>query len=85
MFDIYCPHCGEPTEQDYLHMPEDLGGPDNLTYTEAAAAFKVNGCGLFTTEPTPCTRAPIEPPQRMAAIRAMQSFSDHPDEWALLF
>jgi hypothetical protein len=29
--------------------------------------------------------SPIEPPDRMTAIRAMQSFSDHPDEWALLF
>jgi len=66
-------------------MPEDLGGPDNLTYTEAAQSFKVNGCGLFNDTPSPCTMSPIEPPPRMAAIRAMQSFSDHPDEWALLF
>ena len=84
MFDIYCPHCGEPTEQDYLHMPDDLGGPDNLTYAEAAAAFKVNGCGLFNPEPSPCTRAPIESPARMALIRANMDFSDHPDEWVLM-
>jgi len=85
MFDIKCPHCGECTDQDYLHNPEDLGGPDHLTYEQAAQSFRVNGCGLFTDTPSPCTYAPVESPAMLEAIRAGQSFSDHPDEWALLF
>ena len=85
MFDIYCPHCGNPTEQDYLHTPEDLGGPYGMTYEQAAAAYKKYGCGLFNAVPEVCMYEPIESPQRMALIRGMMDFSDHPDEWVMMF
>ena len=84
MFDIYCPHCGEPWDQDYLHTPGDLGGPENLTYSQAAASFKRLGCGLFRFGGSAqCNAAPVESPERLAMIRAGMDLSPHPDEWNL--
>jgi hypothetical protein len=47
MFDIYCPHCGEPHDQDVLHEAHEYGAPEGLSYMQAAALFKKHGCGLF--------------------------------------
>lgn len=85
MFDIYCPHCGEPTDQDYLHNPDELGGPDNLTYRQAAAMFKTHGCGLFKAEPSPCNAPPVEPVEKLIAIKAGMDLSEYPDEWGILY
>jgi len=82
MFDIYCSRCGEAWEQDYLHEPDELGGPENLTYEQAAYVFRVNGCGLFQSEPSPCKRSPVQADEKLLAIKAGQSLSEHPDEWA---
>ena len=39
--DIYCPHCGEPWDNDELH---DVPG---YSYQEAARSFRIVGCPLF--------------------------------------
>ena len=84
MFDIHCPHCGEPWDQDYLHNPAELNGPEGLQYSEAAEQFKKLGCGLFRAEGLKvCDAAPVEPAERLAIIRAGQQLSQHPDEWGL--
>jgi hypothetical protein len=85
MFDIYCAHCGEAWDQDYLHNPEELDGPDYLTYKQAAAMFKTHGCGLFQAEPSPCKRPPIEPIEKLIAIKIGMDLSEYPDEWALVY
>jgi phage terminase large subunit GpA-like protein len=46
MFDIYCPHCGEPHDQDMLHEAAEYGAPEGLSYMQAARLFKTHGCGL---------------------------------------
>jgi hypothetical protein len=40
--DLYCGHCGEPTDNDTLHDEVDDGQYAN--YAEAAAAFRSKGC-----------------------------------------
>ena len=85
MFDIYCAHCGEAWDQDYLHTPEELDGPDYLTYRQAAAMFKTHGCGLFQAEPSPCKRPPVEPIEKLIAIKVGMELSEYPDEWALVY
>ena len=82
MFDIYCSRCGEPVSQDYLHNPEELDGPENLTYEQAAHMFRAKGCGLFQPEPSPCSRPRVQAVEKLLAIKAGQSLSEHPDEWA---
>ncbi len=84
MFDIHCPHCGESYDQDYLHHPGELGGPEHLSYKQAARAFTQYGCGLFQERPAECKQLPLVPPHKLTLIRAAQEWSNHPDEWALL-
>jgi hypothetical protein len=48
--DIRCPICGEPWDMDELHDNDE-----GLSYTEAAAVFRTEGCGAVfggTCKPT---------------------------------
>jgi hypothetical protein len=49
MFDVYCPHCGEPYDQDVFHEPKAFDAPEG-SYMESAALFKINGCGMFQAD-----------------------------------
>lgn len=83
MFDIYCPHCGEPHDQDMLHDPADYGAPEGLSYMQAAALFKQHGCGLFKDEPSPCKAPAVLEEDQLAQIQAGIELSEYPDEWCL--
>lgn len=39
--DIYCPICSEPWDMDELHYPDA-----DLSFTEALAVFRSQGCGV---------------------------------------
>jgi hypothetical protein len=82
MFDVYCPHCGEPYDQDVFHEPKAFDAPEG-SYMESAALFKINGCGMFQADPSICTRIPVEPADRMELIKASMSLSEYPDEWTM--
>ncbi len=82
MFDVYCPHCGEPHDQDVLHEPEAYDAPKG-SYKASAALFRANGCGMFQADPAICTRPVVETPERMELIKAGMKFSEHPDEWLI--
>ena len=95
MFDIKCPHCGEPWDNDCLHDVAEYGGPENLSYKSASKAFAKVGCGLFNkieSEPfilgttyrlKPCANQPCESPIELARVQAAMILSDHPDEWSI--
>ena len=83
MFDIHCPHCAEPWDNDCLHEAYEYGAPNNISYSQAAKLFSAYGCGLFQAKPSKCTNKPIESPLRMAEIQAGMIFSDSPDEWLI--
>jgi hypothetical protein len=38
--DIYCPKCGEPCDQDELHVP-------GQSYDQSARIFRTEGCGIL--------------------------------------
>ena len=82
MFDVYCPHCGEPCDQDAFHDPKAYDAPDG-SYKQSAALFKANGCVMFQAVPAICTRPVVETPERMELIKAGMKFSEHPDEWLM--
>ena len=77
MFDIYCPHCGEPHDQDMLHDPADYGAPEGLSYMQAAALFKTHGCGLFKAEPSPCKAPAVLEEDQLAQIQAGIEISEY--------
>jgi hypothetical protein len=83
MFDIRCPKCGEPWDNDCLHEAHEYGAPEMLSYRTAAKLFAQFGCGLFNELPRPCTSNPCESPDEMAQINARMALSDHPDEWVI--
>ena len=83
MFDIKCPKCGEPWENDCLHEAHEYGAPADITYQTAAKLFSQFGCGLFNDTPKPCTSIPCESPSEMAQINALMMLSEHPDEWVI--
>ena len=83
MFDIRCPKCGEPWDNDCLHEAHEYGAPEMLSYRTAAKLFAQFGCGLFNELPRPCTSNPCESPDEMAQINALMILSDHPDEWVI--
>ena len=39
--DIYCPKCGEPWDTDTFH---DIAQEQDITFDEAIALFRKNGC-----------------------------------------
>lgn len=82
MFDVYCPHCGEPYDQDVFHEPEAYDAPEG-SYKASAALFKEYGCGMFQAKPAICTARVVETPERMELIKAGMKFSEHPDEWLM--
>ena len=82
MFDIHCPHCAEPYDNDCLHEAAEHGAP-SLSYSQAAKLFAAYGCGLFRDKPSKCTNEPIESPSRMAEIQAAMILSDSPDDWLI--
>jgi hypothetical protein len=47
--------------------------------------FKTHGCGLFQAEPSPCKRPPVEPIEKLIAIKVGMDLSEYPDEWALVY
>jgi hypothetical protein len=82
MFDLYCPHCGEPWEHDMLHDVIDM------KYMEAAEAFKVQGCTVFQIlrqriqgKGSICKAKPVVSPEELAGINAAHEISDYPEEW----
>ena len=83
MFDIYCPHCGEPHDQDMLHEAAEYGAPEELSYMQAARLFKTHGCGLFKAEPSPCKAPAVLEEDQLAQIQAGIEISEYPDEWCL--
>lgn len=81
MYDIYCPHCGEPHETDRLHS--DVNQLHSGGYERAAKAFTVVGCALFSdsTPPMPCQAAPVVSQAKLASIQAAHDLGDYPDDW----
>lgn len=82
MFDIYCPHCGEPWEHDTLH---DVAG---MSYKQAGKAFTVQGCTIFKIlrqriEGTGsiCKAEKVVSDTELAAINGAHEMSDYPEEW----
>jgi hypothetical protein len=82
MFDLYCPHCGEPWEHDMLHDVIDM------KYMEAAEAFKVQGCTVFQIlrqriqgKGSICKAKPVVSADELAGINAAHNESDYPEEW----
>jgi len=81
MFDLYCPHCGEPWEHDMLHDVTDM------KYMEAAESFKVQGCTVFQIlqriqrKKSNCKAKPVVSADELAGINAAHNESDYPEEW----
>ena len=82
MYDIYCPHCGEPHDHDLLHDLLDF------TYDAAAILFKTHGCALIDQrdsgqfiESRVCLAKPVGGQYSLATIKAAHALSDYPDEW----
>jgi hypothetical protein len=82
MYDIYCPHCGEPWEHDTLH---DVEG---MSYLQAGKAFTVQGCTIFKIlrqriEGTGsiCKADQVVSDTDLAAINGAHEMSDYPEEW----
>ena len=82
MFDLYCPHCGEPWEHDMLHDVIDM------KYMEAAEAFKVQGCTVFQIlrqriqgTGSVCKAERVVSTDELAGIKAAHELSDYPEEW----
>ena len=81
MPDIYCSHCGEPTDMDELHDMRNSNG-DKLPYQIASNHFAKFGCGAFNifSPPSKCTNAVYD---ENAALRAFvnQELSEYADDW----
>lgn len=82
MFDIYCPHCGEPWEHDTLH---DVEG---VSYSQASKAFIIQGCTLLRETGSDsrnngsiCEADPVVSGTDLAAINGAHEMSDYPEEW----
>ena len=72
MFDITCPHCGEPWDNDELH------GSEHYDYADAFKLFVKYGCGAMDavwTDDTPvkCNNDPIYPAEMLENYRALNN------------
>ena len=70
MFDLTCPHCGEPWDNDELHGSEDY------TYRDAFELFVKYGCGAMDAvmggdEPQTCNHNPIYPDSQLRVYREL--------------
>ena len=79
MPDIYCSHCGEPTDMDELHDMRNSNG-DKLPYQIASNHFAKFGCGAFKINPSKCTNEVYD---EDVALRAFvnQELSEYADDW----
>ena len=82
MFDVYCPHCGEPWERVLL---EDVEG---MSYLQAGKAFTVQGCTVFQIlrqringKGSICKADQVVSDTELAAINGAHEMSDYPEEW----
>jgi len=77
--DIHCNVCGEPWDHDMLHEFND--------YEIRKVLFVKLGCGAFEDEdPNCCSKcAPreniLQNKVKAAEAEALQTLSDHPDDW----
>ncbi len=84
MIDLYCPHCGEPWDNDEFHV-------DGQDYRDVFLGFKAYGCpvaeaamdGNAVSEiHQPCQRDPIFGPKVMSALRGLWAWHDYADDIA---
>ena len=80
MPDIYCSHCGEPTDIYELHDLRDPNTEKKRTFKEATALFAKFGCGAFKTNPSKCTNAVYDDDAAMLAF-VNQELSEYADDW----
>lgn len=84
MIDLFCPHCGEPWDNDELHV-------EGVDYREAFLAFKAYGCPVAEAVMdgngidhiyAECARDSVLPEHTLGQIRMVWSFSDYADDFA---
>jgi len=79
MPDIYCSHCGEPTDIYELHDMRNSNG-DKLPYQMASNYFAKFGCGAFKSIPSKCTNEVYDDDVALKAF-VNQELSEYADDW----
>ena len=82
MADIYCKHCGEPTDIYELNDLRDPNTEKKRTFKEATALFAKFGCGAFNifSPPSKCTNEVYDDDAAMQAF-VNQELSEYADDW----